>query len=313
MKKILGVIVLGLLLSGNAYAENIVFRSNDFVIIDIKGKNWRPHVKNVFGSDLELWYQINFKEIDIPVIAKNYCEDLGQKTYLLGQKQNDFSFYNPDARDVNLDWNGGEWKTAKLIRYFCAKNKDKALEKFRDISNLTKFNKVKFKSRLVKEGKDIDLDDGIIWSTNDKNAKTFWISRVNDQEQKIVKKEEKIITTSSTSNQTSTKDKITQSKQICTDLGFQPKTEKHADCSMQMMSIQFEATNKVASSSGGTKQEIIVKHKNDYDIFDAMIDMSNALLSNGNNSSSSSSSNNNTRCVIGKTNPTFGTTTMNCR
>jgi hypothetical protein len=117
---------------------------------------------------------------------------------------------------------------------------------------------------------------------------------------------------SSQSSSMSTDDKITQSKQICRDLGFKTNTEKFADCALKMMSIQFEATNKVAASSGGTKQEIIIKHKNDYDIFDAMIDMSNAMLSN-NKKSSSSSSNNNTRCVIGRTNPTFGTTTMNCR
>ena len=118
--------------------------------------------------------------------------------------------------------------------------------------------------------------------------------------------------TASSSSSTNTDDKITQSKQICRDLGFKDGTGKFSDCALKMMSIQFEATNKVASSSGGTTQEIIVKHKQDYDIFDAMLDMSNALLSNGNNSSSSSS-NNNTRCVIGKTNPMFGTTTMNCR
>ena len=60
-----------------------------------------------------------------------------------------------------------------------------------------------------------------------------------------------------------------------------------------MMSLQFQASNKV-SSSGGTKQEIIVKHKQDYDIFDAMIDMGNALTGS---SSSSSSSGTNCRVV----------------
>jgi len=112
------------------------------------------------------------------------------------------------------------------------------------------------------------------------------------------------------SSSTNTNSKIAQSKQICKDLGFKTNTEKFADCALQMMSIQFEATNKVASGSG-TTQEIIVKHQNDYDIFDAMIDMSNAMLSN-NKKSSSSSSNRGTNCVIGRTNPTFGTTTMNC-
>ena len=99
-------------------------------------------------------------------------------------------------------------------------------------------------------------------------------------------------------------------KQICKDLGFKTNTEKFADCALQMMSIQFETTNKVASS-GGTKQEIIVKHKNDYDVFDAMLDMSNSLLSNNSNSSNSSSSSSGTRCVAQKT-PAWGHTVINC-
>ena len=118
-------------------------------------------------------------------------------------------------------------------------------------------------------------------------------------------------TMASSSSSTNTADKITQSKQICRDLGFKDGTGKFSDCALKMMSIQFEATNKVASSSGGTTQEIIVKHQNDYDIFDAMIDVSNSMLSN-NKKSSSSSSNRGTNCVIGRTNSTFGTTTMNC-
>ncbi len=115
----------------------------------------------------------------------------------------------------------------------------------------------------------------------------------------------------STNNQTSTNDKIAQSKQICKDLGFKANTEKFADCALKMMSIQFEATNKVASGSGGTTQEIIVKHKQDYDVWDAMLDMSRLLSPN--NSSGSSGSNQGTRCIISKTNPVYGTTTMNCR
>ena len=111
---------------------------------------------------------------------------------------------------------------------------------------------------------------------------------------------------------TNTDDKITQSKQICSDLGFQPKTEKHADCAMQMMSIQFETTNKVASASGGTTQEVIVTHRNDYDIWDALLDFSAAIDPKNKTTTSSSSSNRGTNCVVGRTNPTFGTTTINC-
>ena len=79
-----------------------------------------------------------------------------------------------------------------------------------------------------------------------------------------------------------------------------------------MMSIQFETTNKVASASGGTTQEVIVTHRNDYDIWDALVDYSRAIDPK-NKTTTSSSSNRGTNCVIGRTNPTFGTTTMNCR
>ena len=100
-------------------------------------------------------------------------------------------------------------------------------------------------------------------------------------------------TTASNNNSTtlSTDDKITQSKQICKDLGFKVNTEKFADCALKMMSMQFEATNKVASS-GGTTQEIIVKHKNDYDIWDALLDTSALLRSNNSSNSTNSTGTN---------------------
>jgi hypothetical protein len=77
---------------------------------------------------------------------------------------------------------------------------------------------------------------------------------------------------------------------------------------MQMMSIQFEATNKVASSCG-TTQEVIVTHRNDYDVWDALPDVSNVLLSD-NKKSLSSSSNRGTNCFA-QTN-TGGHTIINC-
>ena len=119
-------------------------------------------------------------------------------------------------------------------------------------------------------------------------------------------------TMASSSSSTNTADKITQSKQICRDLGFKEKTEKFSDCALKMMSIQFETTNKVASASGGTTQEIIVKHQNDYDIWDAMVDYSKIIDPKNKKSNNASSSNRGTNCVIGRTNSTFGTTTMNC-
>lgn len=135
----------------------------------------------------------------------------------------------------------------------------------------------------------------------------YWQSKASDKKElkRIVKEKNFLLkdrptqmvsqnSTSTQSSSLSTNDKIAQSKQICKDLGFKVKTEKFADCALKMMSMQFEVSNKVASS-GGTKQEIIVKHKNDYDIWDALLDTS-AILRNNNTSNSSSSSG--TNCKV---------------
>ena len=164
------------------------------------------------------------------------------------------------------------------------------------------------------------------WMDDADGTKAYFWCKKNYEATRIVKGQNRSIlwtnyngdTTSSSSNTASsssmsTQDKITQAKQVCTDLGFQQKTEKHADCSMQMMSIQFETTNKVASTSGGTTQEVIVTHRNDYDIWDALLDFSAAIDPKNKTTTSSSSSNRGTNCVVGRTNPTFGTTTINCR
>ena len=100
---------------------------------------------------------------------------------------------------------------------------------------------------------------------------------------------------SNASSGTSSKDKITQSKQICKDLGFKTNTEKFADCALKMMTLQFEASNKQVATGGGTQQQIIIKEQQDYNIFDAMIDLS--LLNTAINSAPTS---NNTNCRVVK-------------
>jgi len=252
MKKILGIIVLGLLLSTSANASQVKVMFKDESRIHVL-------VKHGSGSTVSGALKLAYP------FAENHCKSHGKFYGEMGMR----FFKNPmDKRYKSLN----QKHYGRTFEFLCFTSND-------NIPTPTDH-----KSNLISTNYDAS-------SYNQSNSTN---------------------TSSSKSSSISTNDKITQSKQICKDLGFKTNTEKFADCALKMMSIQFEATNKVASSSGGTKQEIIVKHKNDYDVFDAMIDMSNALLSNGNNSSSSSSSNNNTKCVIGRTNPTFGTTTMNC-
>ena len=82
----------------------------------------------------------------------------------------------------------------------------------------------------------------------------------------------------------STNDKIAQAKQICKDLGFKTNTEKFADCSLKMLSMQFEVQNRETSSDGGTQQKIVVNQG--YSVGDAMIALS-GIISDANNVRSS--------------------------
>jgi len=268
MKKLLGILVLGLLLSGNAYAtilstaEQKKLISNgtikkgmtqEYLELTISPSVWSAGTVSIF----------NLKKSGIKVWCS--CGGMG---YCFDGKANK--------------------KNSKLIQIWEDPNEmaDYWLKKASHKKNIKQINI--FKSDLIKYPNYCNQSDTVSSSASSTTA-------------------------SSGSSSMSTKDKITQAKQICTDLGFQPKTEKHADCSMQMMSIQFETTNKVSSASGGTTQEVIVTHRNDYDIWDALLDFSAVIQSNNKSTTSSSSSNNRgTNCVVGRTNPTFGTTTINC-
>ena len=91
-------------------------------------------------------------------------------------------------------------------------------------------------------------------------------------------------TNTASSSSSSTDDKIAQAKQICKDLGFKTKTEKFADCSLKMLSMQFEVQNRESSSDGGTQQKIVVNQG--YSVGDAMIALS-GIISDANNVRSS--------------------------
>ena len=105
---------------------------------------------------------------------------------------------------------------------------------------------------------------------------------LNDK--KLVKAAINNLNNPSSSSSGSTDDKIAQAKQICKDLGFKTKTEKFADCSLKMLSMQFEVQNRETSSDGGTQQKIVVNQG--YSVGDAMIALS-GIISDANNVRSS--------------------------
>jgi len=287
MKKLLGIVVLGLLLSSNAFAKayNVSFleRNQSGIIVGIEASKWS------FNPDKFYKALINARKI-----SNQHCmkySSISYSFYTFGKTPNDgwdrdrirlnkngsIKPFNKNVTGFILDIDGpqsvgGDYR----LRFFCAKNLQNAINKFNNRSNIfsRKINSdlrfgdtLRYANHL--ENTMVIKDDGRLVRINfDNNAQTS--------------------SSGSTQSSSSTNDKITQSKQICKDLGFKTNTEKFADCALKMMSLQFQASNKV-SSGGGTKQEIIVKHKQDYDIFDAMIDLSNSMRQS--NSSSSSGSN----------------------
>ena len=222
MKKLLGIIVLGLLLSGSAYADHLKVKLKDENQIVLQSKFVNSHE----------W-----------PMSEAHCAQYKKFNWMVGL----------------TDEHGSKWSL-----WICSAEKIYS-----------------YKGKTLNQHQ--DADDR--YSPNHP-----WVL--------------------ATTKKSSTNDKITQSKQICRDLGFKANTEKFADCALKMMSIQFETTNKVASASGGTTQEVIVTHRNDYDIWDALLDVSFAIQANNRSTSSSSSSNSGTSCFAQTT--TGGHTIINC-
>ena len=195
MKKILGIIFLGLLLSGSAYAKakkgDILYKDKDkiHIVTGGLGSSVWPLARNHCGND-KFIYEVGMGLTSANKLSKIYVKK--------GRK------------DV-------KWRN--VTEFYCS------AQNYEINPPGSTFPGKKYYS---KQGPVTKVSNTYTSSSN----------------------------SNSTSSGLSTDDKITQSKQICRDLGFKTNTEKFADCALKMMSIQFEATNKVASGSG-TTQEII--------------------------------------------------------
>ena len=226
MKKLLWIVVLSLLWSGNVFAEKIPDMKNSMWVVKLGsglGSNWKLSFKPNGDCTYGYWDIIN------RTFTECTWTQNGNKVEMLRRGSPFFNLMVSDYSGTGA-YVGGSPEALKSV-----------------------------KATYIES-----------WLTGSSNA-------------------------SSSASSTSVNDKITQSKQICKDLGFKPDNEKFADCALKMMSLQFEASNKKVVTGGGTQQEIIVKHKQDYDIFDAMIDYS--LMNSSNNNRSSS---NNTNCRVVK-------------
>ena len=279
MKKLfLSILIICSLLGGNAYAKSIktVYKNSDSIIFKVKkggSTNWG---KDSSEENVNLNY--------VTSTAKQHCKSVSKKMFIFGG-----SAFNVALQEnfFNLDEEIGGLFSFRA-RFICANSLEEAFNIFKNQKNFDSMVDPKEDRWTIK------------YSTSDWKESSFKKIDISNSSN----------TASSSSSSISTDDKIAQSKQICRDLGFKTNNEKFADCALKMMSIQFETTNKVASASGGTTQEVIVTHRNDYDIWDALLDVSFAIQANNRSTTSSSSSNSGTSCFAQTT--TGGHTIINC-
>ena len=83
--------------------------------------------------------------------------------------------------------------------------------------------------------------------------------------------------------------KIAKAKSICRELGFKTNSEKFADCSLKMMSLQFDTGNKISNNDGSTTQQIIVKQQDDFDVGDFFFGLQKIIDDNYRSTTNSSS------------------------
>jgi len=253
--KFLGILVLGLLLSNfgfnnSAHAKvSMISQTDEYVIF-----KWKRGVLNM--SDRK-WAQVSNQVMSS---GNNHCSRYNKDAYWFrGLSRGSENF---DAGIDLMDTDDRAFGHAKY-RVICANNTNEALTIFKRgapgyISELSARPSSHYLNSFNKE---ITLK-----SSDFNNTDTATSS------------------SSSSSSSSSTGDKIAQAKQICKDLGFKTKTEKFADCSLQMLSMQFEVQNRETLSGGGTQQKIVVNQG--YSVGDAMIALS-GIISDANNVRSS--------------------------
>ena len=114
------------------------------------------------------------------------------------------------------------------------------------------------------------------------------------------------ITNSNTikSSSLSSSERILQAKQACADLGFKPKTEKFADCALKFVTLDFERT-----TSAKNEPQVVI-HKNDVNVWDELgvLFRQQGIIQD---TSRPVNTRTNMRCTSSKTG--FGQVVTNCR
>jgi len=244
IKKLLGIIVLGLLLSGNAYAEpnknaQKELIANNIIYIDMNMKEFSKIMKTKLGTSW-FWTSIEKKH----------------------------SFYG--ANQAYGDDIDTMWYSFELID----KNEKKSYG-FKWGIKLNKFKLTKIWDDPIK-----GYDYHIKLSNNSTDKQSLITEKSIIQNNKNYLASKKIEDEKITQDLTFT---IKDKKEQCTAIGFAPATEKFADCVLRLveLDVKTQQTNQIALAQSQGNQQVVtqLKKQNNSRSSDAFIDLGLKLLS----------------------------------
>ena len=232
MKKLLGIVVLGLLLCGNAFSKAYdikVREKNQYGIIIL--------IKSPLKGNFLKGVKAHKKTMDIAI---NYCNEMNKNTYAFWSEKTDFGARDKNGKPFESGENFGivqdwYWKMLSTnYRYYCAKNINEAYDYLEKDDELFK---KKYKTRL--------------------NFSKLFYSEININPFDFKSLETKSNLASDqpaiTEEEINKKDKIVKYQNLCTELGFEKGTEKFADCALKLMlnDNKNTQTSKTTQTQGG--------------------------------------------------------------
>ena len=243
MKKILGIVVLGLFLSGCATApsstvQNQLIKTNKIKI----GMNYED-LKNILGGVTATWPYVQ---------SENYL-------YMYGSPNNsETNFYAFEAIDRNKAKDGFNIWTGSFDA-----NNYKLVKIYKDELKLLNFY-------ISETNNSDDLKMLSVWKDWAINAKKY-------------KAKNDINTSVDTVVTTDINFTIDDKKEQCEAIGFEPATEKFADCVLRLveLDVKNQQANQIALAQGQGNQQVVTQLQNQRNdqSSQAFIDLGLKLLS----------------------------------
>jgi hypothetical protein len=274
MKKLLAIIVLGLLWSGSAYAETI--ESSD------------KHIWVYLPKGISKTEAFSSKRIQY---AKEHCTKL---------KKNTYSFSMGSYHDYDRLAFGRH-----QFRFICAKTKNEAIKNYKFVANNFPKGSV---YNVNLQGVEPILEHIVLSHIEFKEPKIAKKTKKQEPKKKKTNsfwnfnKKKKTVQASSSNEDP----KITKAKKACRDLGFKPRSERFTDCALKLVMLDFERTTTVKNEP----QVIINKNVSDTNIFDELgvLFRQQGIIQD---TSRPANTRNNIRCT--STTTAFGQVVTNCR